>query len=231
MLKAVLFDMDGVIVDSEPMHGQSVILTLKDFGINVDMEYFNQFIGSTNIYLWGEAIKEFGLDATVEGLLKIQMDKKRFLIERDGHQRIEGIKELVESLKNKGMKLAVASSSSLPYINEVITKLGIIQHFDQLVSGEDVPNPKPAPDVFLKAARVLEVDPSECLVIEDSNHGVNAAKNAKMACIGFINPNSGNQDLSNATIQVEGFEEVDYAFVETTYKRYHGEPIHIGETQ
>ncbi|MDF2820833.1 MAG: HAD-superfamily hydrolase, subfamily variant 3 [Clostridiales bacterium] len=231
MLKAVLFDMDGVIVDSEPMHGEAVLLTLKDFGIYVEMEFFNQFIGSTNIYLWGEAIKEFNLDTTVEELLKIQLEKKRLLIEKDGHQGIEGITELVKDLKKNGIKLAVASSSALPYIKEVITKLGLLEYFDELVSGEDVPNPKPAPDVFYKAAKVLGVEASECVVIEDSKNGVNAAKNAGMPCIGFINLNSGNQDLSNANILIEGFEEVDFKFVETVYKRKNGEPVIIGETK
>lgn len=230
MLKAVLFDMDGVIVDSEPLHAEAVILTLKEFNLDVDEDYFSQFIGSTNLYMWEVIIKEYNLNATVDQLLGIQAVKKRELINRDGHKEILGIKALIKNLKDNGVKLAVASSSPMIYIKEVVTKLGIIDYFDALVSGEEVPNPKPAPDVFLKAASVLGVNPVECIVIEDSKNGVNAAKNADMACVGFINPNSGNQDLSNASILVEGFEEVDYEFIQTVYKRKNKEPIIIGET-
>ncbi len=127
---------------------------------------------------------------------------------------------MLKSLKEAGYKLAVASSS--PYENIVLaTKaLHIDPYFDVLVSGESVANPKPAPDVFLKTAEALHTAPGDCLVVEDSCHGVHAAKNAGMPSIGFVNPDSGGQDLSCATKLTRSFYEVDAAYAERVYREW-----------
>jgi RimJ/RimL family protein N-acetyltransferase len=99
------------------------------------------------------------------------------------------------------------------------------------VSGSDVLLPKPAPDIFLAAAKRMEMDPQECIVIEDSFHGVTAARAAGMTCIGYANPNSGNQDLRKAAILVEGFDEIDYEFISHLYNYTHTPAIILTSEQ
>ena len=94
-----------------------------------------------------------------------------------------------------------------------------------------VANPKPAPDIFLAACDFLSVSPEECIVIEDSTNGVNAAYQAGITSIGFVNPNSGNQDLSKAAILVEGFDEVDYEFIKEVYQDTHKKPFQNRNTK
>lgn len=169
MLKAVIFDMDGVIIDSEPMHTRAA----------------------------------------------------------EGYIVVPYIIDLMKSLHTHGMKLLIASSSVSNSIKEVMESLHIKEYFNGYISGMQVANPKPSPDIFLAAAKQLQVTSDECIVIEDSTNGVNAAASAGMACIGFVNPNSGKQDLRKATILVEGFDEVDYAFVNQVYQYAHLEPATI----
>ena len=106
--------------------------------------------------------------------------------------------ETIKYLYDKGYEMAVASSSSQDYIESQMKTLGIDKCFKFLFSAENVEKPKPAPDVFLVAAEKLGGKPAECTVVEDSANGSRAAKTAGMTCIGFKNPDSGNQDLSVA---------------------------------
>jgi RimJ/RimL family protein N-acetyltransferase len=137
----------------------------------------------------------------------------------------------MKNLYENGLSLMIASSSPASSIEEVMDTLKIKQYFKGYISGMQVSNPKPAPDIFLAAAEKLGLKPEECIVIEDSANGVNAADSAGMISIGFVNPNSGPQDLRKAAVLVEGFEEVDYQFVQQTY-RYAGlEPEFILSTE
>lgn len=222
MLKAAIFDMDGVIIDSEPMHARAAILALKKFNIDISLEYLHSFVGSTTYYMCEKMIEDFQIDTTPEALLQMNNDRKKYLLEKEGFTVIPYIIDLMKDLHNNGMKLIIASSSSADEIREVMHALDINQYFEGFVSGMSVAHPKPAPDIFLEAARCLNVKPEECIVIEDSSHGVSAAQAAGMTCVGFANPNSGNQDLHLADILVEGFDEVDYVLLRQIYQ-YHNE--------
>lgn len=231
MLRGVIFDMDGVLVNSEPMHDKAYQKMLeKEFQITLPRKYFEPFIGTTNATVYEALRRDYQISSTNTEMDELVRRYNRIIIEEQGFEGIEGIPELLKSLKENGMLLSVASSSPMESIVEVTKELKIDHFFDYLVSGEQVPNPKPAPDVFLKAASDMGLRPDECLIIEDSTNGVNAAKAAKIPCIGFLNPDSGNQNLINAAMLVEGFEEVDYSFVSNVYKRSRGEPLAIAET-
>lgn len=138
------------------------------------------------------------------------MTVKLSFLEQSNYEAIEGIKELLEELKSFKVPIAIASSSPRIFIESVIKKIHIVEYFHNWISGEEVPKSKPEPDVFLKAAELLNVNPEKCIVIEDSKSGTIAAKNAGMKCIGFINTNSGNQDLSEADIVVDRISEISY---------------------
>ncbi len=218
MLKAVIFDMDGVIIDSEPMHARAVIAALEKIGLNITMDYVQNFIGRTAYSMCQQIIKDFQLNNTPEELLELNNEMKRYFLKKEGHTVVPYVIDLIKDLHKNGAKLIIASSSSSEEICEVMDSLQIRKYFHDYISGMSVAHPKPAPDIFLAAAKRLGVQPNECIVIEDSYHGVTAARAANITCIGYANPNSGNQDLSQAAILVEGFDEVDHAFVKKIYE-------------
>lgn len=227
MLKAVIFDMDGVIIDSEPMHARAAILALKKYHIDISIDYLDKFIGSTTYYMCLKMIEDFNLATTPEELWKVNGEMKKKLLLTEGHTIVPHIIDLVKDLYTHGIKLYIASSSPSDEIEEVMASLSIKKYFDGYVSGMQVSQPKPAPDIFLEVISRLHLNQNECIVIEDSSNGVNAAAAAGIVCIGFINPNSGKQDLKNAAILVEGFDEVDYNFMIKVYQYSHLEAMTV----
>jgi HAD superfamily hydrolase (TIGR01509 family) len=222
--------MDGVIIDSEPMHSRAAILTMQKYNVNITLDYVHAFIGSTTYHMCEKMIEDFNLAITPQELLKVNSEMKTYLLGKEGHTVIPYIIDLMKDLYDHQIKLIIASSSPSAAIEEVMDTLAIKEYFNGYVSGMMVKNPKPAPDIFLEAARQLGVDPFECLIIEDSYNGVSAAKAADITCIGFINPSSGNQNLSKAAVLVEGFDEVDYAFINKVYQHSHMEAATIFTT-
>lgn len=231
MLKAVIFDMDGVLVDSEPLHAKSFVIAMKQFGVDITTQYNDRFVGSTALFMCETAIKEFNLSVTPGEILDANTIAIHKLVKEEGYTPIPYTKELIKDLYKNGIKLAIASSSSEKQIEEVTKALGIKKYFNKFISGANLEHPKPAPDVFLKALKELGVKASESIVIEDSMNGATAAKEAGIPCIGFINVNSGNQDLSAANILIESFEYIDYNFINNELKRANGVPITIAATK
>ena len=230
MLKAILFDMDGVIIDSEPMHARAAALALEKFGVKVTTEYAYGFIGSTTYHMCQKMVEDFHLSATAEELHQANEEMKNYLIQTEGHEVVPYVLDLIKNLYDNGLKLIIASSSVSTAIEEVMESLHIKKYFHGFVSGNMVIHPKPAPDIFQMAAEKLGVSPSECLVIEDSYNGLTAATAAGITSIGYRNPNSGNQDLSQAAMLIEGFDEVDFSFLQKIYLTAHMEPRNILET-
>jgi HAD superfamily hydrolase (TIGR01509 family) len=219
MLKAVIFDMDGVLIDSEPLHHKAMEYMLEEFDVKISEEYNNQFIGSTTEHMLETIKKDFKLDISLSHLQTNYMKKKDDLIKEEGLLPVPFTKELIIDLFQNNIKLAIASSSTEDEINDVVNILDLSSYFEELVSGTTVPNPKPAPDVFLKAVKQLGVTPKECIIIEDSYNGVAAANHAGIPVIGFINENSGNQDLSSACNIIDSFKEVDYNYIHEIYNK------------
>ena len=210
-MEAVIFDLDGVLIDSEPIHYRAFVKTLENEGIrNVSFEYYKKFVGSTNQHMWEVAIRDFGLTKDIALLRKIDEENREAFLKDDGYIPLPGATELVKDLHRHHVKLAVASSSPQIYIQDAANSLHIQDCFLELVTGESVKDPKPAPDIFLKAAKLLGAVPNSCTVIEDSSNGVRAAKAAGMICVALRNPNSGNQDLSQADWILDSFIGLDY---------------------
>lgn len=208
MIKAVIFDMDGVIIDSEPDHIRFEQQLFKSLGFNVSLEYHNKFVGTTSYYMWNDLKNKYSLKNTVEELVKNDRDKYyNYLCSLEKLEPIKGVRELIKFLHDRGYKLAVASSSPLNVIERVVKLLALDEYFDYLVTGDFVKRSKPAPDVFLYAAEKLGVKPNQCIVIEDSSNGVSAAKEAGMLCIGYKNLNSGDQNLNPADLILDDFME------------------------
>jgi HAD superfamily hydrolase (TIGR01509 family) len=231
MLKAVIFDMDGVIIDSEPMHCQAALLALQQFQIEVNKDYIYQFIGSTTFSMCQTIIHDFELSITPEELVYVIDRMKEQLLKSEGHSVVPYVIPLLQNLYEHGLRLAIASSSTSEAIEEVMDTLDIRKYFCCYVSGNMVEHTKPAPDIFNEAVRRLGVSSEECLVIEDSYHGVTAATAAGITCLGYVNPNSGNQNLSRTICLIEGFDEVNYKFLNQIYQYVYWEPAVILETE
>lgn len=213
MLKAVIFDMDGVLVDSEPIHFEVDKRVLKKCGFIVKNEVLNPYVGVTNPEMWKDLKEKYNLILSVEELLKIQTELKIEVLNEKKIDAIDGIKELLNELKQNKISTAVASSSPRSFIDAILEKIGITKYFNVVLSGEEVQRGKPNPDIFLKTAEMLGFNPKECVVIEDSTNGVKAALSAGMKCIGFINLNSGSQDLSSASTVVDSIRKINYDFL------------------
>lgn len=210
-MKAVIFDMDGVLVDSEYTFLQSKTELLRDAGYPQDISYQYQFMGTTFEFMWQKMKEELGLPASVATYIEEMNRRREVMMARDGIKPIQHAQDLVKRLNAAGIPLAVASSSPKKEILRALTELGLVTDFQYLVSGEEVAHSKPAPDVFLAAAQQLGIAPADCLVFEDTRNGSLAAKAAGMYCIGFANPDYPAQDLSAADQVVTSFRELKVA--------------------
>ncbi|MBD0378957.1 HAD family hydrolase [Paenibacillus sedimenti] len=208
MLKGFIFDMDGVIIDSEPIHFETDMQTMSHLGATITKEELEKFVGMTNPEMWKIIKQEYQLQQEIEDIIEYQVTLKVNLLRASLIEPIEGIRELISTLKKHRIPLGIASSSPRVFIEEVLRKFDLISSFDCVVSGEEVEQGKPAPHVYLEAAAMLGVEPASCVVVEDAKHGVAAAKAAGMTCFGFINPNSGNQDLSKADFIIHSIRDI-----------------------
>lgn len=197
-MKTIIFDMDGVIVDSEYTYLESKTKIINDEGFDKPISYQYQFMGTTYEFMWQTMKDELGLPNEIDFYISKMNSLREEMIEKNGVLGIKHAVEVIKELNNQGYELAVASSSPKKEIIRNLTELGVIEYFDHLVSGEEVENSKPNPDVFLRAAELLNKPPDNCVVIEDTTNGVKAAKAAGMYCIGFRNYDYPEQDLTLA---------------------------------
>ncbi|MCX5849949.1 MAG: HAD family phosphatase [Deltaproteobacteria bacterium] len=217
-MKAVIFDMDGVLIDSEPLHILSDKTLLKRLNIETTENYLDKYVGVTSTVAWKEIINEFNIQNSLQEILNIQLSLELKLLKQGNYNAIEGIPDLLKELYVHYIPIGVASSSSGMFIKEVLKKIRIEKYIMTWVSGENIEKSKPEPDIFLRAAELLQVNPEECIVIEDSKNGVLAAKKAGMKCIGYKNINSGNQDLSKADIIVDKIQEINLNKMKNYFK-------------
>jgi HAD superfamily hydrolase (TIGR01509 family) len=211
MLKAVIFDMDGVLIDSEPFHLVVNEKIFANLGINLSEDEYHGFIGTTHKDMWSTIKKRYNLPQSVPELVNMQVSGNIDYIKNEEIEpiKIKGVTDLLSKIARENIKIGIASSSPTEVIKLVINKLGISDYFSAIVGGEEIKKGKPSPDIFLKAAKRLKSKPFDCIVIEDSKNGVLAAKAAGMKCIGFKNPNSGNQDLRKADLIIENYDSLN----------------------
>ncbi|HEO7340626.1 TPA: HAD family hydrolase [Streptococcus agalactiae] len=208
MEKVIIFDMDGVIVDSEYTFLDNKTEMLREEGIDTDVSYQYQYMGTTFEFMWQAMKEEFGLPKTVKEYIAEMNRRRQAIVARDGVRSIKGAQRLIHWLHQHGYRLAVASSSPMVDIKRNLKELGVTECFEYMVTGEDVSSSKPAPDVFLRAAELLDVDPKVCIVIEDTRNGSLAAKAAGMYCFGFANPDYPPQDLSMADKVISDYQDI-----------------------
>lgn len=179
---AVIFDLDGTLVDSEPLYLEADQKIFRPLGIIVEAEHKKPYTGLSSHCFLADIKKQYDLSISVEELLTRKNAAYMELAQERTHVFPE-MRTFVRLLKEHGYPLAVASGSSKEVIDAVLEAADLLTYFDVTLSSSQVKKGKPAPDVFLEAARLLNTPPQACLVMEDSCYGVEAAKNAQISCI------------------------------------------------
>ena len=213
MIEAVIFDMDGVLINSEHLHLKAMNRVLQDLGLKVTIstKEHDQYVGGRTIDMCCKVKEKYNLTISAQELEKRKtVQYLKYIETDDGIEPVAGVVDLIHDLQCHGLSLAVASSSIQQVIEIVLDKFKIRECFSAIVGGDQVEHGKPAPDIFLMAATRLHMPKNSCVVIEDSTHGIKAAKDAGMQCVGFYNPSSGEQNLEDADMVVTDFGAVDF---------------------
>ncbi len=185
MLRAAIFDMDGVIVDSHPVHKKTWRKFLESLGKEIDEEHLNFIMEGRKR---DEILRYFLGELSDEQVRTLGHQKEQLFREESADMKaIEGLREFLQQLSEAKIRLAVASSGSNGRVNYVLDLLDLRHYFQAVVTGDQVTYGKPDPTIFRVACDQLRVRPSETLVFEDSVSGVRAAKAAGMRCVGVAN--------------------------------------------
>jgi beta-phosphoglucomutase len=214
MLKAVLFDMDGVIVDTEPLHHKAYQKMFSEVGIDVSSEMYEGFTGQSTYGICVQLCSYFKLHQDPQELVQIKRNNfTKLFFENDDLQLLEGVKDLILDYHANGLALVLASSASMFTINNITKRFGLNQYFKDKLSGADLKASKPHPEIFINAASSAGVSPNECIVIEDSTNGIKAAKSAGIFCIAYKSEHSKNQDYTLADMLISNYEEINYGSI------------------
>jgi beta-phosphoglucomutase len=205
-IKAIIFDMDGVLVNSEPHH---VIIERRLFarlGLNITDEEHRTYLGKSSEQMWKEVTVKHNLKQTSEVLAKLNSEEIiRYFSDLSEIELMPGVRNLLDWISDWDFPMAVASSSDPETIELMLTKTGLTKYFQHTVSCATVGKSKPEPDIYLYTAGLLSVNPEECIVVEDSSNGIKAAKSAKMVCIEYRGFNSANKPNVLADDSIDDF--------------------------
>ena len=203
--------MDGVIVDTEPVHHYAYNQHFKQLNIEVSPEMYASFTGNSTKNIFEKLKAQFDLKDDVQTLV----ETKRTLFNdafdsKEDLYLLNGVEDLIIDLHNNGMQLVLASSSAKITINRIFNRFGLHHYFTHIVSGEDFPKSKPDPAIFIHAAYLSQTPVENCIVIEDSTNGIKAAKAAGIYCIGYDSFHSKMQDYSLADKVISDFNELSF---------------------
>lgn len=203
--------MDGVIVDTEPVHHYAYNQHFKQLNIEVSPEMYASFTGNSTKNIFEKLKAQFKLTEDIQTLV----ENKRTLFNdafdnKEDLYLLNGVEDLIIDLHKNGMQLVLASSSAKVTINRIFNRFGLHNYFTHIVSGEDFPKSKPDPAIFRHAAYLSKTPIENCIVIEDSTNGIKAAKSAGIYCIGYDSFHSKMQDYSLADKVISDFNELSF---------------------
>ncbi len=211
MIKTVIFDMDGVIVETEPVHHHAYNQHFEQLNIEVNAEMYASFTGNSTKNIFERLKIQFNLDQDVATLVETKRNLFNDAFDnKEDLYLLDGVEDLIKDLYDNGMQLVLASSSAKVTINRVFNRFALHKYFTHIVSGEDFPKSKPHPAIFLRAAELANTPVENCIVIEDSTNGIMAAKAAGIYCIGYDSFHSKLQDYSLADVVITDFKELSY---------------------
>jgi HAD superfamily hydrolase (TIGR01509 family) len=209
MIKAIIFDMDGVLVDSEPFHIEIENRQFTLNGIPISQEEHQSYMGSTSVVMWNKIAEHHKLPLPVKELIEQnRLESIRYFSALDEIPVMPGLVDLLEKLQAKNYPLAVASSSYPEIIDLILERTNLKKYFQVIVSGQEAGKSKPEPDVFILAAQKLGIIPEQCLVIEDSANGITAAHAAGMSCFAYQGPGVDPKEQKEADAIVKSFEQL-----------------------
>ncbi|MBG6062675.1 HAD superfamily hydrolase (TIGR01509 family) [Flavobacterium sp. CG_9.1] len=220
MIKTVIFDMDGVIVDTEPVHRYAYFKQFEELNITVTKEMYTSFTGFSTRNTFQKLKEVFVIEQDVEDL--IQRKRSIFNDAFDSKadlELLEGVENLIKDLHQNGIQLILASSASKVTIERVFSRFKLHDYFTHVVSGEDFPKSKPHPAIFLHAASLSIAPKENCIVIEDSTNGIKAAKAAGIFCVGYNSIHSEAQNLSEADVVINHFNELGFNKVQNIHAK------------
>lgn len=182
MIKSVLFDLDGIIVDSEPLHFEAHQKALGQFGINITIDDYMEFgVAKGDSNFLAEMSKKYGIEIDRAKVSKLKRELYKIIFSKKAAPR-KGVLDLIDFLSGRYV-LAITSSGARDTIDFIIQKLSLENKFETIISGDDVTQVKPFPDIYEKALDILGLESADCVAIEDSESGLLAAKGAKIKCI------------------------------------------------
>lgn len=205
MYQAIVFDLDGTLIDSENAYFNLFSDICAKFGKEYTVDIHRAQLGRPNIVVAAQIIEALCLPLTPEEFRASEQElwQKHFGV---GVPAMPGAVECVRALRAQGIPLGLATSSSPEYREQMLTHIGIYDCFDVMVSGKEVANPKPAPDIYLRACQLLRVDPLASLAVEDGNVGVASARAAGMPVLGVLDRRF-NDNLPEATHVIHSLHE------------------------
>ena len=208
-LKCIIFDMDGVIIDSEEIHKKAYYETFVSIGVNVSDQLYKTLTGSSTLNAFQKLVTHFNLDVDPEKLVLEKRKKYVNFFENDPTLHlVEGVEEFIKYSFNRGFTLVLASSSAMVNIDRVFNRFDLNSYFTAKISGADLRASKPHPEIFEKAAILGKTSKEHCIVIEDSDNGVKSANDAGIFVVGYKNPIVEDQTLENADFIIESFDEL-----------------------
>ena len=211
MKKAVIFDMDGVVVNTEPLSHRANKKFYESLGINVTDDVYATFIGNSDKNIIQKIKNIYSVEADEEVLLEQCLDHYCEAFDADANlELMPGVKDLIIDLHNNGMVILLASSSSKVKIERVFDRFGLNPYFNHKISGQDFEFSKPHPAIFLEAVAKSGFTADECIVIEDSTNGIKAAKAAGVYCIGYKSEEETLQDTSLADEVITDFSQLSF---------------------
>jgi beta-phosphoglucomutase family hydrolase len=214
VLKAALFDMDGLMIDTERLHHESFKAVLEQYGITPvpNKQGVIHISGISAEDNWGRFKRQYGLEEDVD-ILSQKKNDLHYQFLKDKVTAMPGLLGLLKMLRANKFEIAIASSSIRPHIDLVIKTLGISDYIGAIASGDEVTHCKPAPDIFLKAASKLGTLADECVVFEDAMNGMRAAKAANMKVVVVPNSFTSHEDFGLADKIAPSLEGIDIAML------------------
>ncbi|MFH2020379.1 MAG: HAD family phosphatase [archaeon] len=207
-MKAVLFDMDGVIADTEPQHFEAARLVLQDFGFDLDETKLIEYIGLSEEDVWKKVLLNFPLHLPFKEFERKRRLKFRQLVERTLQPNV-GLYELLIDLKNNHIMIALVTSSGKEIAELILDKLSISSFFSVIVTADDVTRKKPHTEPYRKALQLLSIDANEAVAVEDSAYGIISAKNSGITAVG-IKTNHGEEILDNADKIISTLKDLNF---------------------